>query len=146
VADKKRLNDLRKKRDISRAYHDKEGSIADLATRFHASTATVQVAIKHDVEWWQVEVDKLVNGKVSLAPDVHSPTPYLHKVLQLVALHGKDGRPGYQVKDSTGVSMLMVEGTVDDVLDALSKDGWEVVQLVPGGGDWSDVVVRRAKS
>jgi hypothetical protein len=138
------IEKMRKKRDIARAYEDKEGSIAAMARRFHASSRTVQEAIKHDAAWWQARIAGLETG-TAIPSQASGPTPPCqHQVLGLVHLNGKDGKPGYQVKAASGTT-VMVEGTIDDVLDALSADGWEIVQLVPrGGGDWSDVVVRRA--
>ncbi|MBN2153204.1 MAG: hypothetical protein JW839_17250 [Candidatus Lokiarchaeota archaeon] len=141
------IDSLRKKRDISRAYEDKEGSVATLAKRFHASTRTVQEAIKHDAGWWQERVAEAGKGRAGPGRGAAGARPHQYRVFGLAHLRGKDGRPGYQVAGQAGGPFLMVEGTIDDVLAALAADGWEVLQLVPrGGGEWSDVLVRRLAS
>jgi hypothetical protein len=138
---------MRKRRDIARAYGDKEGSVAVLARRFHASSRTVQAAIKHDVAWWQARIAEIGKGKVEPEPAASAAPPPTYQVLNLVHLRGMDGKPGYQVKTMAGNPMALVEGTIDDVLEYLRVHGCEVLQLVPrGGGDWSDVLVRRSRA
>ncbi len=129
---------LRKKRDIARAYGDEEGSIAVLARQYHASTRTVRAAVKHDAGWWQA---RIVAVEKARAPGPASR--HVYQVLGLVHLSGQAGKPGYQLKNAAGEPVAMVEGTIDDVLGHLAAEGWEVLQLVPGGEGWNDVVVRR---
>jgi hypothetical protein len=149
---------LRKKRDIARAYQLKEGSIAVLAERYHASSRTVQEAIKHDADWWQEQIAQALPSELQdsspptlptsfdtlvLPPTLPSPAlPFEQWLLRLEHMRGLEGRGGYQVyKDKQPIAM--VEGSINDVLARLAADGWEVLQVVAKGDEWSDVLVRR---
>ncbi|NMC05717.1 MAG: hypothetical protein GYA24_10920, partial [Candidatus Lokiarchaeota archaeon] len=122
----KDIERLRKKRDIARSYELGEGSVAVLAGRYHASTRTVQEAIKHDAGWWQAQVGRALEAKqqgiplapAPLAPPVSPPAkPWFEQcLLKLVHLHGDGERGGYQVFGADGEPMAMVEGTINDVL------------------------------
>jgi hypothetical protein len=141
-ARKTEIDALRKKRDIVKAYVDKEGTVRALIKRFHASSRTVQAAIRHDVAWWQDRIAEASAGGAIVPPRAASKASTRCWVLSLVYY---PNTKAYQVKTAAGEPVAMVEGTIDDVLGHLAAEGWEVIQLVPGGGGWSDVVVRRGQ-
>jgi hypothetical protein len=118
---------------------NEEGPIAALARQYHASTRTVRAAIKHDAAWWEASIaEEMKRHRAVAAP------PREYQVLGLVHYSGTGGKPGYQLKNAAGEPVAMVEGTIDDVLGHLAAEGWDVIQLIPGGGGWSDVVVGRS--
>jgi hypothetical protein len=140
MVDKRQIDAMRKKRDIARAYFDKEGSIHDLAARFHASSSTVQLAIKHDPDWWQAEVEKaLAAMQAPREGAVHQ-----HLLITLERGKGPDGGPAYVVSAKEfGVSDRSTL-SLPDILDKASQAGWEVVQLLQAeGGGFSGILVRR---
>jgi len=140
MADKRQIDAMRKKRDISRAYHDKEGSIHDLAARFHASSSTVQLAIKHDPDWWQAEVEKaLAAGRATGDAPVHE-----HLLVTLERGKAADGGPAYVVSSAGSGLSIAVPLSIAEILDKASQAGWEAVQLLQGpDGGFSGILVRR---
>ena len=146
MSDKRRLNDVRKKRDIARAYHAKEGAIADLAERYHASTATVQVAIKHDADWWQAEADKL--ERLVASKTTKKPVPeYEHSFIDIGPSSHPGGNGERLVSIRGAPPPIKVSGPIEAVLDTISATGWEIVQVfLDGSGEVVKLLARRPRA
>ena len=146
MSDKRRLNDIRKKRDISRAYHAKEGSIAELADRYHASTATVQAAIKHEADWWQAEAEKLAK-QVSSKGNMKPVPEYEHSFVD-IGPSSQPGGNGERIVSFRGAPPpIKVSGPIEAVLDTISATGWEIVQVfLDGSGEIVRLLARRPRA
>nr|MDO8117796.1 hypothetical protein [Candidatus Sigynarchaeota archaeon] len=127
---------------------DKEGPIAALAKRFHASTRTVQAAKKHDAAWWQERIDEARKGTTAATRGKGEATPPACRVLSLVYY---PNAKAYQILTAAREPLVLVNGTIDDALAYLASEGWDVIQLqargapAPGSDlqEWTDVLVRR---
>ena len=123
-----RFTTLLKSRDIARAHENKEGSIAILANRFHASTSTVSKAIRHPSAAWQAEIDKTKRGELR-------SWEYAAATLEPIHLSPDDRIVAYALQLEGQATMARVDGpSIVPAANALGRDGWEIVHVASEGG------------
>jgi hypothetical protein len=135
------IEGLWKRRDIARAYHANEGSIVEMATRFSASTRTVQEAIKHDDGWWQAAINTATKERKAAI----APVPFEFQHVSLAPDFSREHGVGFSITGDHLDAPVRVEGTISDVMNALAKLGWETIQELfdPAGGIKGLLIKRR---
>jgi hypothetical protein len=131
---------LRKKRDIARAHERREGAVAVLAERFHASSTTVRDAIAHDEAYWQAEVDAVQAGSIPARR-------YLYAWITLERRGTGAGGQEWEVRAATVKGSEVIPGVIDGVLNEIARRGWEIVQVATdAAAEPKAVLVRRPRA
>ena len=122
-----KLPTLLKSRDIARAHEQKEGSIAILAKRFHASTSTVSRAIRRPAAAWQADIDAAKHGETR---------SWEYAAATLEPIHGDpaDRIVAYALQLEGQAAMIRVDGpSIVPAANVLGTDGWEIVHVTTEG-------------
>ncbi len=135
-----KLEGILKRRDIARAYEAHEGSFADLAARFHASTRTVQQAVRQGSSYWQDEADRFT-ASIVRGPMVRWETI----IVMLHPYRATAGEAGGFIAEVDGqAEPIKVPGSsIAAVTNRFGAEGWEPVAVLPFAGDKHQVMFKR---
>jgi hypothetical protein len=120
-------------------------AIIGLASRYHASNATVQAAIKAGSKYWQEVLDAAIDlkgaGGSRAGRVVNMAEEYL--VVSISSLHRGDGTPFAFVITSDGRANQRVHGTrLEAVLNLLGRERWVLRTLTERDGDLEAILSR----